>query len=91
MTVDTQTEGHQMTKSKPEIWEEVHSTRTECPHCHKYLTLRTLRWKHVCRRKTIPQILLDAELADLRRQELLRKAMDALNTRLHSTTDASGD
>ena len=90
MTVDTQTEV-QMTKSRPEIWEEVRSTRTECPHCHKRLTLRTLRWKHVCRRKTIPQILLDAELAELRRQELLRKAIESLNTRLHSARDASGD
>jgi hypothetical protein len=85
MATDTQTE---MTKTKPEIWREVHSALTECPYCHKRMSMRTLRWRHVCRRKATPQVL-DAELAEQRRQELLRKVVSSLNSRLHSTTEAS--
>jgi 5-methylcytosine-specific restriction endonuclease McrA len=88
MATDTQTE---MTKTKPEIWQEVHSALTECPYCHKRMSMRTLRWRHVCRRRATPQVLLDAELAEKRRQELLRKVVSSLNTRLHSTTEASED
>ena len=34
-------------KTKGEIWREMHAHRTECPDCGKFVTLRTLHWKHV--------------------------------------------
>jgi len=68
--------------TKPQIWAQVHANLTECPHCGKVVTVRTLRWRHKCHRRTIPQVLLDAERADLRRRELQQKVIDTLNARL---------
>ncbi len=69
-------------KGKQEVWKELHATRTQCPHCSKRLTMRTLRWKHVCKRRPIPPILLDPDLAEERRRELQRKVEDCLRARL---------
>ena len=81
------------TLTKPQIWAEVHANLTECPHCGKVVTVRTLRWRHKCQRRSIPQVLLDAELADLRRRELQQKVLDTLNARLQGNdrqTSADG-
>ena len=78
------------TLTKPQIWAEVHANLTECPHCHKIVTVRTLRWRHKCQRKTQPQVLLDAELADRRRRELQQKVIDTLNARLQGNGGQTG-
>ena len=84
------------TLTKPQIWAEVHANLTECPRCGKALTVRTLRWRHKCQRRSHPQVLLDAELADLRRRQLQQKVIDTLNARLQGNggqtcTDGGAD
>ena len=87
----------EMKKAKTEVWEEVHSAKTQCPHCQKSLTVRTLRWKHTCKRRggATAHVLLDADVAERRRQELERKVVETLNRRLclreeGRLTEASG-
>ena len=63
--------------SKQEIWKETHAQRVECPDCHRFVSLRTLRWRHVCGRRSLPQRLLDAQMAELRRQDLTERAFTA--------------
>ena len=81
------------TLTKPQVWAEVHRNLIERPHCGKIVTVRTLRWRRKCQRRSIPQVLLDAELADLRRRELQQKVLDTLNARLQGNggqTSADG-
>ena len=72
-----------MLQRKSDIWAEVHAAKTTCPTCGKKLSFRTLRWKHVCRRRGVTQVLLDADLAEKRRAELQQKAVETLRARLH--------
>ena len=62
-------------RTKQEIWKEAHAQRTECPDCHSFATLRTLRWRHVCGKRSLPLRLLDAQMAELRRQDLTQLAL----------------
>lgn len=68
-------------KSKQEIWKEAHAQRTQCPACGKCVTLRTLRWRHLCGNRSLPQRLLDANMAALRRQELEELALATFEVR----------
>jgi hypothetical protein len=74
------------TKTKPEIWDETMRVRTRCPFCNRSVTIRTLRWKHKCRPKPLP-VLLDQQGAARRRQEIERKAFEALQQRLKGGPD----
>ena len=67
---------------KRDLWEATHKAKTQCPHCNKKMSLRNLRWKHTCRRRSEPQVITDAELAEKRRRALEQKALDTLNERL---------
>jgi hypothetical protein len=67
--------------TKQQVWRRAHAERVECPDCHRFVTLRTLRWRHVCGRRTLQQRLLDAQAAELRRQGLVVKALTAHETR----------
>ena len=60
----------------------MHSARTECPRCGKRLTVRTLRWKHLCKSVVLPRRLLDLERAAARREELGALALANLQMRL---------
>ena len=71
-----------MLKRKADVWAEVHATKTTCPSCGKRLSFRTLRWKHTCGRRSAPQVMLDADVAEQRRKDLERKAMESLSARL---------
>ena len=71
-----------MLKRKVDVWAEVHATKTTCPSCGKKLSFRTLRWKHTCGRRSAPQVMLDPDVAEQRRKELERKAMESLSARL---------
>ena len=51
-------------RTKQEIWKEVHAQRTECPDCYRFATLCTLRWRRVCGQRSLPQRLLDAQMAN---------------------------
>ena len=64
-------------RSKQEIWRGTHAQRVECPDCHRFVSLRTLRWRHVCGKRSLPQRLLDAQMAELRRQDLTQLALTA--------------
>jgi hypothetical protein len=44
--------------TKQQVWKQAHAQRTECPDCHRFVTLRTLRWRHVCGRRSLQQRLL---------------------------------
>ena len=68
-------------RSKQEIWKETHAQRVECPDCDRFVSLRTLRWRHVCGRRSLPQRLLDAQMAELRRQDLSQLALTAHEAR----------
>ena len=68
-------------RSKQEIWRETHAQRVECPDCHRFASLRTLRWRHVCGKRSLPQRLLDAQMAELRRQGLTQLAFTAQEKR----------
>ena len=68
-------------RSKQEIWRETHAQRVECPDCHRFVSLRTLRWRHVCGKRSLPQRLLDAQMAELRRQDLTQLALTAHEAR----------
>ena len=61
-------------RTKQEVWKETHARRTQCPECGKWVTLRTLRWRHACGPRSLPQRLLDAAMAELRRPELAEGA-----------------
>ena len=50
--------------------------------CHRFVALRTLRWRHVCGRRSLPQRLLDAQMAELCRQGLAVKALTAHEARM---------
>ena len=67
--------------TKQQVWKQAHAQRVECPDCHRFVTLRTLRWRHVCGRRSLQQRLLDAQAAELRRQGLVVKALTAHETR----------
>ena len=67
--------------TKQQVWKQAHAQRTECPDCHRFVTLRTLRWRHVCGRRSLQQRLLDAQAAELRRQGLVEEALAAHETR----------
>ena len=67
--------------TKQQVWKQAHAQRTECPDCHRFVTLRTLRWRHVCGRRSLQQRLLDAQAAELHRQGLVVKALTAHETR----------
>ena len=82
-----ETNSSEMKKGKAKIWEEVHSAKTQCPHCHKTMAVRQLRWKHTCGHKRPPQILLDTEAAEKRRRELEQKVVATLNARLQQRAE----
>ena len=67
--------------TKQQVWKQAHAQRVECPDCHRFVSLRTLRWRHVCGRRSLQQRLLDAQAAELRRQGLTVKALTAHETR----------
>ena len=67
--------------TKQQVWKQAHAQRVECPDCHRFVTLRTLRWRHVCGRRSLPQRLLDAQMAELCRQGLAVKALTAHEAR----------
>ena len=67
--------------TKQQVWKQAHAQRTECPDCHRFVTLRTLRWRHVCGRRSLQQRLLDAQMAELRRQDLTQLALTAHEAR----------
>ena len=67
---------------KRALWDETLRAKTHCPHCNRKMSVRTLRWKHICRRRGEPQVITDAAVAEKRRRELEQKALDALNERL---------
>ena len=64
-------------RTKGQVWREAHAHRTECPKCGKFVTLRTLRWKHVCRERTQRQCMLDESAAQKRFELLAEVAMHA--------------
>ena len=64
-------------RTKQEVWKAAHAERVECPDCHRFVTLRTLRWRHSCGRRSLAQRLLDAKAAELRRQGLTVLALSA--------------
>jgi len=64
-------------RTKGEIWREAHAHRAECPNCGKFVTLRTLRWKHVCRERTPWRCLLDERAAQKRFELLAEVAVHA--------------
>lgn len=68
--------------TKQQVWKQAHAQRVECPDCHRFVSLRTLRWRHVCGRRSLPQRLLDAQMAELRRQGLTVKALTAHEARM---------
>ena len=69
-------------RTKGEIWREAHAHRTECPNCGKFVTLRTLPWKHVCRERTPWRCLLDERAAQKRFEGLAQAAMQAHEMRM---------
>ena len=71
-----------MLKRKADVWAEVHAAKTVCPLCGKRLSFRSLRWKHICGRRSVVQVMLDADAAEQRRKDLERKAMESLSARL---------
>ena len=68
-------------RAKKEVWKEAHAQRTQCPKCGRYVALRCLRWRHACTERKPPVRLLTADVAELRRQELRQRALEALNLR----------
>jgi hypothetical protein len=87
MTVEAET------KNRAEVWAEAQRARTVCPECGKHLSVRTLRWKHICRDRTPrerrPRIL-NTEQAEERRRALEELAAAALRFRLSGRGPASG-
>ena len=69
-------------RTRGEVWREAHAHRMECPDCGKFLTLRTLRWKHVCRERTLPRCMLDARAAEERFEGLAQAARQAHEMRM---------
>ena len=67
---------------KKDLWEETHKATAQCPHCQRSMSIRYLRWKHICRRPKEPQVIADAEQAEKRRRDLEQLALDTLNKRL---------
>ena len=64
-------------RTRGEVWREAHAHRMECPDCGKFLTLRTLRWKHVCGERTMPRRMLDERSAKERFELLAEVAVHA--------------
>ena len=87
MTAETET------KNRAEVWAEAQRARTECPECGRPMSVRTLRWKHICRDRTPrerrPRIL-NTEQAQERRRALEELAAAALRFRLSGRGPASG-
>ena len=81
------------TKNRKEVWAEAQRARTACPECGKYISVRTLRWKHNCRDRT-PRVrqprILNTEQAEERRRALEELAVAALRSRLSGRGPASG-
>ena len=69
-------------RTKGEIWREAHAHRTECPNCGKFVTLRTLRWKHVCGERAPRRPLLDERAARERLEQLSQLAVEAHEMRM---------
>ena len=80
-------------RTKQEVWKETHARRTQCPECGKWVTLRTLRWRHACGPRSLPQRLLDAAMAELRRQALEEVALASFKPRKQERNggEAGGD
>ena len=78
-------------RTKGEVWREAHAQRTECPSCGKFVTLRTLRWKHVCRdRPSQRRRLLDSCAASLRLEGLLNLAVESFENRMREGRENGG-
>ena len=77
-------------KTKGEIWREAHAHRTECPDCGKFVTLRTLRWKHVCGERVLPRRLLDERAARARLEQLEELAREAHGIRMKERNGSAG-
>ena len=75
-------------RTKGQIWRDAHASRTECPGCGKYLTLRTLRWKHVCGERTPRRRLLDESAARKRLEGLTLAAVQAHELRMKERNGA---
>jgi hypothetical protein len=76
-------------RTKGQIWRDAHASRTECPGCGKFLTLRTLRWKHVCGERTPRRRLLDESAARKRLEGLTLAAVRAHELRMREKNGAS--
>ena len=76
-------------RTKGEIWREAHAHRVECPDCSKIVTLRTLRWKHVCGERALPRRILDERAARERLEQLAQLAVEAHNTRMRERRNES--
>ena len=63
--------------AKVEVWKDVHSHRTPRPSCGRVMTLRTLRWRHTCRR---PATFSSDEVGS-RVDELTERALRAFQER----------
>ena len=77
-------------RTKGEIWREAHAHRTECPDCGKIVTLRTLRWKHVCGERTPRRRLLDERAAQKRFEGLAQAAIHAHELRMKERENGAG-
>ena len=69
-------------KTKREIWREARAHRTECPDCGKIVTLRTLRWKHLCGERQLSRRMLDERAAAERLRQLEEIAIEAHEARV---------
>jgi hypothetical protein len=74
-----------VTKLKAQVWVEFQRSRAKCPFCGKCITMRALRWKHNCGKKVAPAVRLDASSEKERREELHRRAVQALELRMQKT------
>ena len=77
-------------RTKNEIWREAHAHRTECPACGRFVTLRTLRWKHVCGERVLPRRLLDERAARARLEQLEQLAREAHGIRMREINESAG-
>ena len=78
-------------RTKQQVWKQAHAERVECPDCHRFVTLRTLRWRHSCGRRSLAQRLLDAKAAELRRQGLTVLALSAHEERKRRRSEAEAE
>ena len=65
--------------SRTQVWKQVHTQKVPCPACGKVVSMRTLRWKHKCRRAAS---VLSAAQAQERRSQLEQRVLRDLMKRI---------